>query len=59
MRILRREPALVQLDRPARDRQAQTQAAARAIAVRIDAVERIEDSRQRFVGHARTVVANA
>ena len=43
MRILRGQFAFVQLHRTPRDRQAQAQAAAGAITVRIHAVERIED----------------
>ena len=49
--------ALVQLDRPGRDCQTKADAAARAAAVRFDAVERLEYLGKRIRGHAWTEVA--
>ena len=48
--------SVMQLDRPARDREAEAHAPASPIAIALNAIEGVEDARQGFVRNARAVV---
>src|SRR5262245_28264733 len=54
----RADGAAVQADRPVRDREPQTHAAASVLTRLADAIERLEDERQRLLGDAAAVIAN-